>query len=379
MKDRILSLITKVRGNPALRTADEAAIKQVVILTLLRILGWDDENMDEVFPEYSVESRRVDYALRVNDANEFFLEAKRPGENLETHEEQLLEYSFRQGVELAALTNGFTWFFYLPTRKGDWSARRFYAIDIDAQDPDDVADKFISILSKPNVTGGQALQYAETIYKGRIIKQLVEETLPKAWNKIVSDPESRLVDLIIETTEKLCGSRPTASQVESFLKSTNAVESRGINQPSASRALSSKTHRSQDMTAERLISEAGFPSETSTIRVGRRARRRFAKPREIRIGTYSERVGNWCEIPVVVANWILAQGKSLPRIDGFVHQTNAGFFQSASTKELNNGWFIEIGDAQGTLVQKARTLLDECDMRSVNFQIVLTDGSVKSY
>ena len=376
MKDRILSLIARVKGNPALRTADEAAIKQAVVLPLLQILGWDSGDINEVFPEYTVESRRVDYALRVNGTNEFFLEAKRPGENLEAHEEQLLEYSFRQGVELAALTNGFTWFFYLPTRKGDWSARRFYAIDIDAQDPDDVAEKFIAILSKSNVTGGQALQHAEAIYKGRIQKQLVEETLPKAWNKIVSDPEPRLVDLIVEITEKLCGSRPTALQAENFLKSNTA------HLPFTGHPPATRTSGQTPPLRQSPASSTTLNAETASGRPARvvdRRRRRTTRPREVRIGGCAESVRAWNEIPVVVANWILSQGKALPRVENFVHEADADFAQSALTKELNNGWFIEIGDSQGTLVQKGRRLLDDCGLRNVGFQIRLEDGTTKSF
>ncbi len=113
MNDRIRNFVIRIKDNPALRTVDEAAIKQAVVVPLLRILGWDDENIDEVYPEYAVEGKRGDDALRVNDTNAVFLEAKRPGEDLEAHEVQLLEYSFRPGLELAALTNGLTWFFYL--------------------------------------------------------------------------------------------------------------------------------------------------------------------------------------------------------------------------------------------------------------------------
>jgi len=51
----------------------------------------------------------------LRNENKIFLEVKRAGEDLnnEKHEDQLLEYSFRQGVELAVLTNGMTWWLYL--------------------------------------------------------------------------------------------------------------------------------------------------------------------------------------------------------------------------------------------------------------------------
>ena len=41
--------------------------------------------------------------------------------------------------------------------------------------------------------------------------------MPKAWHKLISDPDDLLVDLLIETTEKLSGFRPEIDDVEKFL------------------------------------------------------------------------------------------------------------------------------------------------------------------
>ncbi|TDI93301.1 MAG: hypothetical protein E2O77_03220 [Caldithrix sp.] len=56
----------------------------------------------------------MDYCLRVNQKKPVFIEVKRATEDLERHEKQLLEYSFEYGVDIAILTNGLTWWFYLP-------------------------------------------------------------------------------------------------------------------------------------------------------------------------------------------------------------------------------------------------------------------------
>jgi hypothetical protein len=166
MIESLKAFIEKIRTNPRLNYLDEAATKQAIILPLLHLIGWDTYN-DEVTPEYKVENRRVDYSLRVNNTNEVFLEVKKAGEDLEGFQEQLLDYSFRQGVELAVLTNGKTWSFYLPTKKGDWKTRKFYTIDIIEQEPPEIAQLFINLLSKNSVQSGEALQHAESIYKGK--------------------------------------------------------------------------------------------------------------------------------------------------------------------------------------------------------------------
>jgi len=218
MIEQLRSFIETLRNNPRLNAFDEAATKQAIILPLLHQLGWDTYNIDEVTPEFPVENGRVDYSLRLNNTNEVFLEIKKAGEDLERFQEQLLDYSFRQGVELAVLTNGRTWWFYLPTKKGDWKTRKFYTIDIIQQEPQDVVQRFIDLLSKNNVQTGEALQRADSIYKGKQKKKLIEETIPEAWNKIITEPDSLLVDLLSETTEKICGFKPETDETTRFIK-----------------------------------------------------------------------------------------------------------------------------------------------------------------
>jgi predicted type IV restriction endonuclease len=217
--DELCSLMGRLKSNPRLKNFDEAATKQAVVLPLLRSLGWDTSNVDEVYPEYSVEKKRVDYALRLQGRNEFFLEVKKPGEELEYHEEQLLNYSFRQGVKLAGLTNGITWLFYLPLKEGSWAERKFYAVDIIEQGIEDAAQRFIDILSRQNVESREAFRNAEAIYTSALKHRTFVEKLPEAWNKIITERDQILIELLADTTEKLCGFKPTSEDVSKFLTS----------------------------------------------------------------------------------------------------------------------------------------------------------------
>jgi hypothetical protein len=69
----------------------------------------------------------------------------------------------------------------------------------------------------------------------------------------------------------------------------------------------------------------------------------------------------------------------LRRIEHFLHEEDSGFTASAQTRELNNGWFIEIGDSRRPLVQKARKLLDACGQHNVKGQIILEDGTPNTF
>jgi len=217
MKEKIIAFIEEIKKNTQIMFIDESATKQSVILKLLSILHWDIFNIEEVKPEYSVGSDRVDYSLRCDNKNKVFLEVKRPKEVLEEHEKQLLGYAFKEGVKIAILTNGITWWFYLPLHEGSWEQRKFYTIDILQQELLDISSKFIDFLSMDNIKNEKAVQNAETIYKSRKNITMFKETMPKAWNKIIETPDDLLVDLITDTTEKLCGFKEDNELVRHFL------------------------------------------------------------------------------------------------------------------------------------------------------------------
>lgn len=214
------ALLTNLKNNPRLASFSEDATKMAVVLPILRRIGWDTENIDEVAPEFRLESRRVDYALRLENKSRVFIEVKKASEDLddESHQEQLLDYSFRQAVELAVLTNGVTWCLYLPRAGTDWRSRKFYTVDIVEQETPDVALRLVELLSKNNVQSGEALKWAEEIHKGRLKKKAIEDALPEAWNKVVTEPDSLLVDLLAEITERICGYKTELPDVAKFLK-----------------------------------------------------------------------------------------------------------------------------------------------------------------
>jgi len=217
MKEYLIKAVNEIRDDTSLFVLDEASIKSAIILRLLSLLGWNPFDVNQVKPEYTVESKRVDFSLRINGMNKAFIEVKRPNEPLEPHQEQLLGYSFKEGVKIAILTNGITWWFYLPLNEGSWEQRRFFTIDFMEQQPESIADRFMALLSKDNITSGNAVKNAEDLYQSRQRRAALRDALPKAWHKLISDPDDLLVDLLIETAEKLSGFRPEVEDIEKFL------------------------------------------------------------------------------------------------------------------------------------------------------------------
>ena len=217
MNDRLTAVIERVRSDESIPALDEANVKQGVILPVLQALGWDPFDIEEVRPEHSVGSRRVDYVLRPDGRNKVFLEAKRPNEDLGNHAPQLLDYSFREGVSLAVLTNGLNWWFYLPLREGSWDERRFGVIDLRNQDISQTADSLIDFLSRENVRSGTAVQHAESHLANLWKARRIDETLPRAWKQLIADPDDLLVELLNEKVKELCGWEADLAQVKRFL------------------------------------------------------------------------------------------------------------------------------------------------------------------
>jgi len=171
-------------------------------------------------------SDRVDYSLRIKEANKVFIEAKHTGKKLEDEiiQEQLLKYSFKSGVELAILSNGYSWLFFLPLiPQKDWTDRRFFSVHIPQQPSEDITDNFIKFLSRERVDSGEALKSAKKTYESQSRVKTLSETVPKAWNEILSEllekeEESYLYDLISEETERLCGFKPSFGVIGDFIE-----------------------------------------------------------------------------------------------------------------------------------------------------------------
>lgn len=218
MNEKLATLFDRIKSNSSYLTVNEAQTTNGIIMPALNSLGWDVFNTVEVTPEYTVGDRRVDFALRILDTNKVFLEIKKTSEDLERHQEQLVYYAFQQGVKLAILTNGITWQFYLPLEEGNWEHRKFFTIDILEQSNNDAITRFESLLRKTNVENGVAYHYAKSLYEGKQRNKIIKEKMPKAWQKLVLEPDELLVELLNDTLEKISGYRAEEGQIVDFLR-----------------------------------------------------------------------------------------------------------------------------------------------------------------
>lgn len=161
---------------------DETATKQYIILPILRALNWQDSNLYtlEVYPEKKVGSGKVDYALQQDNNAFVFIECKRWGANIEKHQEQICLYAFMAGVDIAVITNGKMWDFYLPSKTTlpdrinvPWQDRIFCSINLEIQQ--EAISDFQKYLAKSNVEQGKAKVEAEEAFQ----PQRVDTPLPR--------------------------------------------------------------------------------------------------------------------------------------------------------------------------------------------------------
>lgn len=200
------------------RFANEAAVRQGIVLRLLQTLSWPTYDTQVVAPEYSVEGTRVDYALCHPPGKPVvFIEVKQIGQS-GGGERQLFEYAFHKGVPMAILTDGQEWHFFLPAEQGDYGERRVYKLDIVEREIDETVTRLQRYLDYRAICSGEAINAARADYQNVARGRLIKKTFPDAWRRLVDDEDELLLELIADRVESLCGYKPDPDTVAEFLK-----------------------------------------------------------------------------------------------------------------------------------------------------------------
>ena len=193
---RILGFTETLQRNDS----NEAATKHFVVLPILRDLGWNCDNLEnlEVFPDKSTESGPVDYALQHDGKARVFIVVKRwPTESApdELYDE-ITPYVSQEEVDFVVLTNGKTWDFYLPNLPDvPWETRKFCSIELD--NGSEAVSDFQKYLSKPDVVNGSAREAAEA---EAIVKKSTPEK-PDSQEQLLR----KVREIILEIEDKSSG------------------------------------------------------------------------------------------------------------------------------------------------------------------------------
>ena len=222
--DNLLEFLRDIQTNERFKSLDEAAIKQAIVLKILSLLEWDPFNIDEIQPEYGLEDGKVDFLLKDKDSHKVFVGVKKELNGFEKYQEKFLSWAVEGDVKIAILTDGFTWRFFLPLIEGSPENKKFHTIEVHKEKAEDIKKSFSDFLLKENITSDNTVKMAKDIFNNRKKVRLINEYLPKAWLKIMNEPEKWLVDIISEVTEDLCGYKPDGETVQKFILSEVKTE-----------------------------------------------------------------------------------------------------------------------------------------------------------
>lgn len=223
LREDILDVRTKLKDG---RFVNEAAVSQGVVRRLLDSLSWPVYDTDIVAPEYSLGGRRVDYALCHRPGKpRVLIEVKQVGQGVGA-ERQLFEYAFHRGIQMAVLTDGREWHFFLPAGEGDYSERRVHRLDLLDDGVDRIEARLKRYLYYDAVRSGEAIEVAQSDYRDLAEKRQIRTTLPEAWKKLVESEDDFLVELLAEKVEDLCGIKPDPDTTAAFLREQVQLKSK---------------------------------------------------------------------------------------------------------------------------------------------------------
>jgi predicted type IV restriction endonuclease len=214
MEDLLATLSARLHA--AQFRGGEQAIRETVVLPILQALGWDVFDPASVVREYSLSTRRVDYALSVSPpAVNLLIEVKALG-NSDGADRQLFEYAYHEGVQFAVLTDGREWNFYVPGEQGSYDERRVQKLDLVEPSPKDSVSILTRYLARNRVQSGKALESAKADYKSNSSRRIAANNIFVAWKELVELPDDLLLDLIAEKTKPFVGSDQHPKTLKSF-------------------------------------------------------------------------------------------------------------------------------------------------------------------
>jgi hypothetical protein len=91
---------------------NEMLTRYALVDPILRALGWDTEDPEQVVPEFSTKAGRADYALLVKGEPYIIVEAKPLGVTLTNAAQQGVNYCVTEGIPYFVCTDGNRWVIY---------------------------------------------------------------------------------------------------------------------------------------------------------------------------------------------------------------------------------------------------------------------------
>jgi hypothetical protein len=176
----------------------EQDTKAALIVPVLRALGWDTEDLEDVKLEYKRLSsdNPVDYALFLLREPRLFIEAKALGVHVDDHKwtSQILAYATVAGVEWVALTDGNEWRIYNSHATVPVEQKLFRTVRV--ADPDTRPGETLRLLAKAQM----ADHLIDVLWKSDFVDRQIKDALVGLFGP---EPDPALVRLIRSKAQPL--------------------------------------------------------------------------------------------------------------------------------------------------------------------------------
>ncbi len=200
--DHVRTRIERYRGLPV----NEQNTKASLIEPVLRVLGWDTEDFEEVHREYKPKSadKPVDYVLFLMRSPRAFIEAKALGQDLDDRRwaNQIMGYASVAGVEWIVLTDGDEYRIYNSHAAVPVEEKLFRRIRVsnDSEKPEET----LSLLARESIQKDEI----GTLWQAYFIDWRVRTAVEHLF---AQEPDPALVNLIAQRVRNLSEDDITAS------------------------------------------------------------------------------------------------------------------------------------------------------------------------
>ena len=206
MSNTFETTLTNIKGQESIfKDRDERAVEIGVVLPLLRQVGWNTDNVSEIYPQHELpDSTKVDYDLQIDGESQILIEVKRWGHNLdERDEKQLADYCRSAKPKLAVLTSGQSWRLYLPPTKGKSTPlRRFLELDLVTDQTTEIVSNFRQFLARNRMSDDanvdSTVKTAADLHKTMQDYEEQKKLLSKAWNELANEKEKNKLAKLLE-------------------------------------------------------------------------------------------------------------------------------------------------------------------------------------